>query len=121
VQVALGDDVDACRATVKPILALYVGGMGARGKNFYNDLAKRLGYEEAAVAIQDFFLDGKKGDAVAAVPDALVDELFLIGTEDRIRDRLGAWREAGRKRQVDTMQIATTQPEALELLAKELL
>jgi F420-dependent oxidoreductase-like protein len=121
VSVAISDDLEQARMPAKLQLALYIGGMGARDKNFYNDYAKRLGYEEAAVQIQDSFLDGKKGEAVAAVPDALVDELFLIGTEDRIRDRLGAWKEAGRKRWVDTMQIATTQPEALELLAKELL
>jgi F420-dependent oxidoreductase-like protein len=121
VSVAISDDLEQARMPAKLQLALYIGGMGARDKNFYNDYAKRLGYEEAAVKIQDLFLDGQKGEAVAAVPDALVDELFLIGTEDRIRDRLGAWKEAGSKRWVDTMQIATAQPEALELLAKELL
>jgi hypothetical protein len=74
------------------MLALYIGGMGARGKNFYNDYAKRLGYEEAAVKIQDLFLAGKKAEAMAAVPDALVDEISLIGPKERIRDRVAAWK-----------------------------
>jgi len=121
VSVVISDDLEKARAPIKMQLALYIGGMGARGKNFYTDYAVRLGYEKAALKIQDLFLDGKKAEAMAAVPDALVDELFLIGTEDRIRDRLAVWKEAGRKRWVDTMQIVAMQPEALELLAKELL
>jgi len=95
VSVVVGDDVDACRNQVKPQLALYIGGMGARGKNFYNDLARRYGYEEAAGRIQDLYLSGKKNEAIAAVPDALVDEVALCGPRERIRDRLGAWKEAG--------------------------
>ncbi|HKP87333.1 MAG TPA: LLM class F420-dependent oxidoreductase [Blastocatellia bacterium] len=95
VSVVMGDDVDACRAQVKPQLALYVGGMGARGKNFYNDLARRYGYEEAAARIQDLYLSGKKNEAVAAVPDELVDEVALCGPRERIKDQLAAWREAG--------------------------
>ena len=95
VTVVVGDDVDACRNQVKPKLALYIGGMGARGKNFYNDLACRYGYEEAAAKIQELYLSGKKNEAIAAVPDELVDEVALCGPRERIRDRLGAWREAG--------------------------
>jgi alkanesulfonate monooxygenase SsuD/methylene tetrahydromethanopterin reductase-like flavin-dependent oxidoreductase (luciferase family) len=106
---------------VKGHLALYIGGMGARDKNFYNDLAKRLGYEEAAVKIQNLFLDGKKFEAAAAVPDELVDAVHLVGSKDRIRDRLRAWKEAGKKRWVDTIQVGAAQPEALQLLAEELL
>jgi len=102
-------------------LALYIGGMGARDKNFYNDYAKRLGYEEAAVEIQDHFLAGRRAEAVAAVPDALVDDVHLVGPADWIRDRLAAWREAGKKRHVDAMLIGTSQPEALTLLAEEML
>ena len=63
----VGDDVEACRMPVRAMLALYIGGMGAKGKNFYTDYAKRLGYEEAALNIQDLYLAGKKGDAMAAV------------------------------------------------------
>jgi F420-dependent oxidoreductase-like protein len=121
VTVILSDEPEKARMAVKGGMALYIGGMGARDKNFYNDLAKRLGYEEAAVRIQDLFLAGKRMEATAAVPDELVDAVHLVGPKDRIRDRLKAWREAGRKRWVDTMQVATPQPEALELLAEELL
>ena len=106
---------------VKGQLALYIGGMGARNKNFYNDLAKRLGYEAEAIKIQDPFLDGKKMEAAAAVPDELVDACHLVGPKDRIRERLQAWKEAGNKGWVHTMNIGTPQPEALELLAEELL
>lgn len=95
VSVVVGDDVDACRMQIKPNLALYVGGMGARGKNFYNDLACRYGYEDAAKKIQDLYLEGKKNEAIAAVPDELVDEIALCGPRERIKDRLAAWREAG--------------------------
>jgi hypothetical protein len=94
--------------------------MGARGKNFYNDYAKRLGYEEAAVKIQDLYLDGKKQEAAAAVPDELVDDVALVGPEARIRDRLQRWKEAGKKRHVGSMLIGGGGP-ALEVLAEELL
>jgi F420-dependent oxidoreductase-like protein len=94
-QVVVGDDVNACRHWVKPHLALYVGGMGARGKNFYNELARRYGYEDAARTIQDLYLDGKKTEAEAAVPDALVDEVALCGPRERIRERLAEWKSSG--------------------------
>jgi len=119
--VVLGDDVEKCRLPVKGMLALYVGGMGARDKNFYNDFAKRLGYEEAAARIQDLYLAGKKLEAMAAVPDSLVDEVALVGPADRIRARLGAWREAGRKRHVGSILAAGASPAAMRLLAEELL
>ena len=93
--VVMGADAASCRAFVKPMLALYVGGMGARGKNFYNDLARRYGYEEAADKVQDLYLAGQRNEAVAAIPDALVDEVALCGPRERIADRLSLWREAG--------------------------
>jgi F420-dependent oxidoreductase-like protein len=110
----LGDDVEKCRMPVKGMLALYIGGMGARGKNFYNDYAKRLGYEAEARKIQDLYLDGKKGEAMAAVPDRLVDETALVGPKERIRDRIAAWK-AGK---VPTMLIGSGQVEAIRLLAE---
>ena len=90
-------------------------------KNFYNDYAKRLGFEDAAVKIQDLFLDGKKQEAAAAVPDELVDAVALVGPKERIRDRLQAWKQAGSKGHVDSMLIGGGQPELLELLAEEVL
>jgi F420-dependent oxidoreductase-like protein len=102
VPVVVGDDVAACRAGVKARLALYVGGMGARGRNFYNDIACRYGYEDAAKRIQDLYLVGRKADAEAAVPDALVDEVALCGPRERIRDLLGEWRTSG----VTTLMVA---------------
>ena len=95
VSVVVGDDVVACRRPVKAKLALYVGGMGARGRNFYNDIARRYGYEAAAKTIQDFYLAGRKAEAEAAVPDAFVDEVALCGPRERIRERLPEWTSSG--------------------------
>jgi len=95
VVVKVGDDVAACRAALRPRLALYVGGMGARRRNFYNELVRRYGYDEAATKVQDLYLSGRKVDAEAAVPDALVDEVTLCGPRERIRDQLEAWKAAG--------------------------
>jgi F420-dependent oxidoreductase-like protein len=114
VAVILGDDVDACRSMVKPMLALYIGGMGARGKNFYNELACRYGYEGAAKEIQDLYLDGKKAEAMAAVPDELVDEVALCGPKERIGDLLEVWKESP----VTTMIVGSGQREALEVMAE---
>ncbi len=114
VPVVLGSDVAACRARVKPRIALYVGGMGARGRNFYYDLACRYGYESAAARIQDLYLGGRREEAIAAVPDALVDEVALCGPRERIRERLPAWRAAG----VTTLICATSQPDAVRLMAE---
>src|SRR5918997_1917009 len=95
VPVAIGDDVDALHDFVRPSLALYVGGMGARGKNFYNDLAVRYGYEAEAKAVQDLYLDGKKDEAAAALPDELVRAVSLIGPEGYVAERIAAFAEAG--------------------------
>ena len=114
VPVLLGDDVAACRALVKPRLALYVGGMGARGRNFYNDLVCRYGYEAAAKTIQDLYLSGKKDEAAAAVPDALVDEVALCGPKERIRERLQIWKSSG----VTTMICGVAKVESLRLMAE---
>jgi len=114
VTVIQGDDVQACLDFIKPMLALYVGGMGARGKNFYNDLACRYGFEDAARKVQDLYLDGKKAEATAAIPNELADEVSLVGPAARIRDRLGAWRESG----ITTLIAGSRQVEALRTLAE---
>ena len=114
VSVLVGDDVAALRDLVKPTLALYVGGMGARNRNFYNDLVCRYGYADVAAKIQDLYLEGKKAEAAALVPDDLVDEVCLIGPPSRIADRLEAWRES----RVTTLVVAATQLQALRLMAE---
>jgi len=116
VVVVQGDDVQACLDFVKPMLALYIGGMGARGRNFYNDLACRYGFEADAKRIQDLYLDGKKAEASAAVPNQLADEVSLVGPPARIRDRLAPWRESG----VTTIICGARQPEVLRTLAEAL-
>ena len=112
VHVVVGDDLDACRAPIKQILALYVGGMGAPGSNFYNALACRYGYEAEAARIQELFLDGKQREAAAAVPDALVDEVALIGPRERIAERLDAWRQC-----VTTLLVQSHDAETLRIMA----
>jgi F420-dependent oxidoreductase-like protein len=95
VPVAIGEDVDALHDLVRPQLALYVGGMGARGKNFYNDLAVRYGFADAAATVQDLYLSGKKDEAAAALPEELVRGVSLIGPEGYVRERIAAFAEAG--------------------------
>lgn len=95
VSALLTDDIEKGRRAMKPILALYIGGMGAKGRNFYNDLACRYGYEKEANTIQDLYLSGRQREATMAVPDALVDEVTLVGTKDHISDRLDVWRDSG--------------------------
>lgn len=114
VAVILGKDVDACRAPLKANLALYIGGMGARDKNFYNEYIRRVGYEAEAIHIQNLYLDGKRNEAIAAVPDALVDALHLVGPAERIRDRFQAWKES----KVGTLIIGAQQIEAIRLMAE---
>jgi F420-dependent oxidoreductase-like protein len=89
------DDVESGRDVLKEYYSFYIGGMGARGKNFYNDLFTRYGYEAEAREIQELFLDGQQREAAAKVPDAFVDEVALVGPVPRIRDRLAAWQESG--------------------------
>jgi F420-dependent oxidoreductase-like protein len=112
--VFVGDDVAALRDALRPYVALYVGGMGAKGKNFYNSLVRRYGWDEEAERIQELYLAGKQREAIAAVPDELVDAVSLIGPKERIAERLEAWRETP----VTTLVLGTTQPEALQTLAE---
>ena len=93
--VAIGDDVQGVRDLARPMVALYVGGMGARGKNFYNDLARRYGFEREAQLIQDLYLDGKKKDAADAVPEELLEGISLLGPAGYVKERIAAYKEAG--------------------------
>jgi F420-dependent oxidoreductase-like protein len=104
--VAIGDDVGHMIDWIRPMVALYVGGMGARGKNFYNDLACRYGYEAEAKQIQDLYLDGKKDEAAAAVPVDLLQAMSLIGPLGHVKERLAAYAEAG----VTTLQVSLLEP-----------
>ena len=114
VPVVLGDDLSACLASVKPFIALYVGGMGAKGKNFYYDLACRYGYTEAADKIQALYLTGQKEAATAAVPDELADAVTLCGSRSRIAERLEAWRAGP----VGTLNISAFDLDTVKLMAE---
>ncbi|MBV9000362.1 MAG: LLM class F420-dependent oxidoreductase [Solirubrobacterales bacterium] len=109
------DDRQEARDRMRPVLALYVGGMGSRKQNFYNQLVQRYGFEDAARTVQDLYLDGKKEQAAAALPDELIDLITLSGPKGHVRDRLAAFREAG----VGTLTIAAmafTKEERMEQL-----
>ena len=121
VTVRLGDNLDACRLPVKQQIALYVGGMGARDKNFYNDYVSNIGYPDAAAEIQELFLVGKQAEAVAAVPNDLVDELALVGPKERIVELLATWKEAGSRGEVGTLLAGGASKDALEVLAETVL
>jgi F420-dependent oxidoreductase-like protein len=121
VRIRMGDDLAACRDALRAHLAFYIGGMGARSKNFYNDLVKRMGYEAEAARIQNLFLDGKRNEAAAAVPDALIDETCLIGPPARIKDRLQAWQELARDHRLGTMLLADANVEAIRVVAEAVL
>jgi F420-dependent oxidoreductase-like protein len=95
VSVHISDDLETARSFMRPALALYVGGMGSRKQNFYNSLVCEYGFEEAAAEIQDLYLDGKREEAMAAVPDALIDLVSLVGPREMVAERLAAYREAG--------------------------
>lgn len=118
VTVQMGDDLDACRLPIKHFLALYVGGMGSKKKNFYTDFVKKLGYEEEAIKIQDLYLGGDKEAAVAAVPDELVDEISLVGPKQRIQAQAEKW--LAKSDYIKTMICSVTQPQVLPVL-KEVL
>jgi len=92
---AIGDGLEGLREQQRPQLALYIGGMGARGKNFYNDVVRQYGYEDAARTIQDLYLSGRKQEAMAAVPSSLIDSLSLVGSEGFVRERIAALKASG--------------------------
>ena len=121
VTVAMNDDLDAAFDALRPWLALYIGGMGAKNKNFYHEYATRLGYGDAADQIQDLYLSGKKSEAEALVPNELLDEVSLVGPRERIIERLGPWKEAGKRGEGGSMLLGVQDPVVLELLANEML
>ena len=115
--VVIGDDVKKYLELARPQLALYIGGMGARGKNFYNDLACRYGFEKEAKEIQDLYLDGKKKEAEALVPMEWLEAGNFVGPEGYVKERLAAFAEAG----VTTLSVvpATADPAATIAQVKE--
>ncbi|MCB0015821.1 MAG: LLM class flavin-dependent oxidoreductase, partial [Anaerolineales bacterium] len=114
VAVVLEDNLDVAYNMLRPMLALYIGGMGAKGKNFYNDLAVRYGFEAAAAQIQDLYLSGRQGEAMMAVPAELIDEVALVGPKERIRERLSRWQNSA----ITTMNISVFNVDALRLMAE---
>jgi len=121
VRVSMGDDLAKCRDSLRPGLALYIGGMGARSRNFYNDLTKRIGYEAAAEEIQELFLSGKRQEAAAAVPDSMIDEISLIGPPARIRDRLQAWQALAKQGGVGSLVLVGPDAAAMRVIAEAVL
>jgi F420-dependent oxidoreductase-like protein len=114
VQVRIGEDLQAARDTMRPLLALYVGGMGSRQQNFYNDLVRRYGFERAAAEVQEHYLEGRREAAAAALPEELIDAVTLCGPAGRVRERLAAYREAG----VGTLIAAPQAPSHPQRLAQ---
>lgn len=111
---AIGEDAAAVREHVRPLIALYIGGMGAKGKNFYNDVARAYGYEEAAEKVQDLYLAGKKREAEAAVPAEFCELVSLCGPEGYVRERIEAFREAG----VTMLNVTPVGSDPAELIEK---
>lgn len=116
-QVSLGiyDDVAYARNFMRPYMALYIGGMGSRERNFYNQLVTRYGYGDAAKNIQDLYLSGRQAEAMAAIPDELIDKVALVGPKESVRDRIDAYRDAG----VDTLLVtpaAASQDDRLRMI-----
>ena len=112
---AIYDDVEQARNFMRPYLALYIGGMGSRDKNFYNQLVTRYGYGDAAQEIQDLYLSGKQAEAMAKIPGELIDKVSLCGPKEAVKERLAVYREAG----VGTLlvtPVAATQGERLRML-----
>ncbi len=114
VPAVLTDDAESARAALKEYYSFYIGGMGARGKNFYNDLFSRYGYEAEAREIQELFLGGQQREAATKVPDSFVDEVALVGSVERIKDRLAAWRESG----ATTLLVSTRDAATLRAVAE---
>ena len=114
VAVVINDNLDIAYNMLRPFLALYIGGMGAKGKNFYNDLAKRYGYEAEAEEIQDLYLAGEKGAAMMKVPPGLIDEVALVGPKERVRERLVDWQNAP----INTLNLNVFDVESLKAMVE---
>jgi F420-dependent oxidoreductase-like protein len=114
---AIGDDVSGLLEFGRPMVALYIGGMGAKGRNFYNDLARRYGYEKEAERIQELYLDGKKDEAAALVPYELLESMSLIGSEGFVRDRVAAMKESG-VTTLNVMPFGKTHEERVRLIER---
>ena len=114
VNVVVNDNLDIAYNMLRPFLALYIGGMGAKGRNFYHDLATRYGYGEAADTIQDLYLSGRQPEAMMAVPPALIDEVALVGSKERIKERLALWQAAP----VTTLNLTVFDVESLRTLVE---
>ncbi|MDX1687141.1 MAG: LLM class F420-dependent oxidoreductase [Candidatus Promineifilaceae bacterium] len=94
VSVVIDESLEACYNALRPMLALYIGGMGSRDRNFYNDLAVRYGYEEAAREVQELYLSGQQFEAMSKIPGGLIDEVALVGPKERVKERLQLWQES---------------------------
>lgn len=114
VSIVVEDNLEVAYNMLRPMLALYIGGMGARDKNFYNDLAVRYGYEAAAARVQELYLDGRHGEAMMAIPAGLIDEVALVGSKDRIRDRLALWLDSP----ITTLNMSVFNVEALRTMVE---
>jgi len=114
VTLSVADDIESALAPVKAMLGFYVGGMGAKKRNFHKELMARMGFEAEAERIQDLFMEGKRAEAVATVPDEFADEISLVGPVERIRDRLQAWRESP----VTTLLVTNRDPDAMRTAAE---
>ena len=112
--VVVHDDVGECIQQMRPTVALYMGGMGAKSQNFHNSVMVRYGYTAAAARVQDLYLAGRRGEAMEAIPDEFIDEMALLGPAERIRERYRAWADSG----ITGMHVQTTQAEALALMAE---
>ena len=115
VSLAMYDDVAQARDFLRPYIALYVGGMGSRERNFYNQLVTRYGYGDAAKEVQELYLGGRQNDAMAAIPDELIDKVALTGSKDKVKDRIAAYRDAGVKTLLVT-PAAATQEDRLRMI-----
>jgi alkanesulfonate monooxygenase SsuD/methylene tetrahydromethanopterin reductase-like flavin-dependent oxidoreductase (luciferase family) len=113
VSVVLDDDVANALWPIKATLGFYIGGMGAKSRNFHTELMARMGFEDEAYRIQDLFFEGKRDEAIMAVPDAFADEIALVGPRERIAERLDAWRATP----VTTLLVGNRDVETLRLLA----